>query len=87
VTAFSVLVEVRPREGIANPEGATIQRALMGLGYEGVTDVRVGKSIRFMLDAADEETARGQVDELCRRILTNPVIEDAAVHIEPTFPG
>ena len=79
---FSVLVEVRPREGIANPEGATIQRALAGLGYTGVADVRVGKAIRFTLEAPDEAAARNQVDELCRRLLTNPVIEDADVTIE-----
>ncbi len=79
---FSVLVEVRPREGIANPEGATIQRALAGLGYEGMADVRVGKAIRFALDASDEAAARSQVEELCRRFLTNPVIEDADVSLE-----
>jgi phosphoribosylformylglycinamidine synthase len=79
---FSVLVEVKPREGIANPEGATIQRALAGLGYSGVTDVRVGKAIRLTVDAPDEGTARSQVEALCQRVLTNPVIEDADVQIQ-----
>jgi phosphoribosylformylglycinamidine synthase len=78
---FSVLVEVRPRAGIANPEGATIERALTGLGYAGVADVRVGKAMRFTVEAADEPAARAQVDELCRRLLTNPVIEDADIRI------
>ena len=81
---FNALVEVRPRAGIANPEGATIERALSGLGYGGVADVRVGKAIRFTVDAADETAARDQVAELCRRLLTNPVIEDADVTLEPT---
>ena len=84
---FSVLVEVRPREGIANPEGATIERALAGLGYRGVSDVRVGKAIRFEIDAADEQTARSQVEELCRRFLTNPVIEDADVSLKAEQPA
>jgi phosphoribosylformylglycinamidine synthase PurS subunit len=79
---FAVLVEVRPREGIANPEGATIQRALAGLGYEGVEDVRVGKAMRFSVEAPDEATARSQVDELCSRLLVNPVIEDADITLE-----
>ena len=79
---FSVLVEVRPREGIANPEGQTIQRALSGLGYEGVSGVRVGKAIRFTVEAEDEGAARSQVEELCRRFLTNPVIEDADIRLE-----
>jgi phosphoribosylformylglycinamidine synthase subunit PurS len=76
---FPVLVEVRLRPGIADPQGATVQRALPALGFEGVTDVRVGKAIRFTVEAADEESARKQVDELCERILANPVIEDTAV--------
>ena len=82
MTVYSVLVEVRPREGIANPEGQTIQRALAGLGYSGVAGVRVGKAIRFSVEAPDEGTARTQVEDLCRRFLTNPVIEDAAIRIE-----
>lgn len=77
-----MLVEVKPREGIADPEGATIQRAVAGLGYEGVSGVRVGKAIRFQLDASDEGAARALVEELCRRFLTNPVIEDADVSLE-----
>jgi phosphoribosylformylglycinamidine synthase len=73
---FPVLVEVRLRPGIADPAGATIQRALPALGFDGVADVRVGKAIRFTVEAADEDAARKQVDELCERMLANPVIED-----------
>ena len=79
---YPVLVEVRPREGIADPQGATVERALAGLGYSGVHDVRVGKAIRFTVEAADEAAAHATVDELCRRFLINPVIEDAEVHLE-----
>ncbi|MFN2503155.1 MAG: phosphoribosylformylglycinamidine synthase subunit PurS [Acidimicrobiales bacterium] len=79
---YPVLVEVRPREGLADPEGATIERALAALGFSGVEGVRVGKAIRFSVDAPDEAAARDRVEELCRRFLTNPVIEDAIVQIE-----
>jgi len=80
---YAVRVEVRLREGIADPEGATIERSLPALGFDGVSEVRVGKSIRFMLDADDEESALTEVDDLCSRFLTNPVIEDATISIEP----
>jgi phosphoribosylformylglycinamidine synthase subunit PurS len=79
---FSVQVEVRLRPGIADPQGSTIERSLPTLGFDGIRDVRVGKSIRFLIDAADEAAVRGEVDDLCRRFLTNPVIEDATVSIE-----
>ncbi len=78
---FPVLVEVRLRPGIADPQGATIQRALPALGFGGVQEVRVGKAIRFNVEAADEAAARLQVDELCQRLLANPVIEDTSVTI------
>ena len=79
---FSVHVEVRLREGIADPQGSTIERALPTLGFDGVRDVRVGKSIRFSIDAADEAAARAEAEDMCRRFLTNPVIEDAVVELE-----
>jgi len=81
VSAFDVLVEVSLRPGIADPQGSTIERALPALGFEGVEGVRVGKAIRFAIDAPDEGAARKQVEEMCERFLTNPVIEDARVTI------
>ena len=76
---FSVLVEVTLRAGVADPQGATIERSLPALGFEGVRDVRVGKAIRFTIDAPDEATARSAVDDQCHRFLANPVIEDTTV--------
>ena len=55
---FSVLVEVSLRAGVADPQGATIERSLPTLGFDGVHDVRVGKSIRFTLEAPNETAAR-----------------------------
>jgi phosphoribosylformylglycinamidine synthase len=82
MASFPVLVEVTLRPGIADPQGATIERALPALGFVGVEGVRVGKAIRFTVDAPDEETARERVGDLCQKFLTNPVIEDAKVTIE-----
>lgn len=79
---FSVLVEVRLREGIADPEGTTVERSLPALGFEGIEGVRVGKAIRFMVEAPDEAAARSRVEELCQRFLTNPVIEDSVIRLE-----
>ncbi len=75
------MVEVRLRPDVADPQGATIERSLPALGFVGVDGVRVGKAIRFTVDADDEQSARARVEELCHRFLTNPVIEDAEVTI------
>ena len=84
---FDVLVEVRLRPGIADPQGATIERSLTALGFGGVREVRVGKAIRFTLDAPDEASARDQVSELCRRLLANPVMEDVEVTVATRSPA
>ena len=76
------MVEVTLRPGIADPQGTTIERALPALGFEGISGVRAGKSFRFEVDASDESSARQEVDDLCRRFLTNPVIEDSRVTLE-----
>jgi phosphoribosylformylglycinamidine synthase len=84
---FSVLVETRLRPGIADPQGATIERSLPHLGFEGISGVRVGKAIRFDLEAPDEATARAHADEVCQRFLINPVIEAADVTLQVIEPA
>jgi phosphoribosylformylglycinamidine synthase len=81
VRLYSVLVEVQLRPGIADPQGSTIERSLPALGFQGVHGVRVGKAMRFDVEAADEAAARALVDDMCARFLTNPVIEDATVSV------
>ena len=80
---FDAVVEVTLRPGIADPQGATIERSLPTLGVTEVSGVTVGKAIRFQVSAADEPSARRLVEDLCQRFLTNPVIEDAVITLEP----
>ena len=65
-----VRVLVRPKEGILDPQGIAVERALPALGFDGVENVHVGRLIE--LDVADA----GSVDEMCRKLLANPLIED-----------
>jgi len=74
---YPVIVDVTLREGIADPEGATIERALPALGFTGVTNVRAGKSFRLDVEASDEEAALEKAAALAERLLSNPVIENA----------
>ena len=83
VVRFNVLVEVTLRPGIADPQGATIERSLPMLGFDGITGVTVGKAIRFTCDGDDEAAARTEVEDMCKRFLTNPVIEDATISLSP----
>jgi len=78
---YFVIVDVTLREGIADPEGATIERALPALGFSGVSDVKAGKSFRMSIDADSEDAALEKASALAERLLSNPVIEDAVARL------
>jgi phosphoribosylformylglycinamidine synthase len=65
-----VRVLVRPKEGILDPQGVAVERALPSLGFDGVSNVHVGRLVE--LDVADAS----QVDAMCQKLLANPLIED-----------
>jgi phosphoribosylformylglycinamidine synthase len=78
---FSARVNVLLKEGIADPQGLTIERALPALGFTGVQDVRVGKLIELNVEATTPEEARTRVEDMCEKLLANPVIESYEVTI------
>jgi phosphoribosylformylglycinamidine synthase subunit PurS len=63
-------VLIRPKAGILDPQGQTVERALPALGFDGVHDVRVGRMVE--LEAPDES----RIGEMCEKLLANPLIED-----------
>jgi phosphoribosylformylglycinamidine synthase len=79
---FEATVDVTHLPGILDPQGATIERALPQLGYENVAQVSVGKCIRLVVEADTEAAASAQVQEMCERLLANPVIEAYDVAIK-----
>jgi phosphoribosylformylglycinamidine synthase PurS subunit len=76
-----VRVLVRPKEGILDPQGQAVERALPALGYEGVSNVRVGRLIELDVDDGDAEAVAASVREMCERLLANPLIE--SYQVEP----
>ena len=83
----SVVVEVTLRAGIADPEGATIERALPALGFTGVRAVRAGKLFRFDVEADSADQALSTAQALAERLLSNPVIEDAFARLDEVAPA
>lgn len=84
---FAARVEVRLRPGIADPEGATVERALPALGFDDVHGVRAGRAFRFEVEAPDAAAAEARVGELAHRLLANPVIEEAELDVVALSPG
>jgi phosphoribosylformylglycinamidine synthase subunit PurS len=76
-------VHVRLKEGVLDPQGVAIGRALAQLGFGGVGEVRQGKMIELQLDDTDRAEAEAMVRAMCERLLANPVIETYTVAIEP----
>ncbi len=72
---MKLYVRVTPREGVLDPEGRAVHRALGELGYELLSDVRIGKLIELELATDDPEQARALAREMCEKLLANPVIE------------
>lgn len=68
-----VAIDVMLKPEILDPQGRAVERALPGLGYDGVAQVRVGKHLEFDIETGDDLAAR--VERLCADFLTNPVIE------------
>ena len=79
--SYAARVNVTLKDGIADPQGQTIERALPALGYNRVSKIKVGKLIELDVDAESPEDARERVVEMCERLLANPVIESYEVEI------
>ena len=80
-TPLRVRVLIRPKEGILDPQGQAVERALPALGYEGVSNVHVGRLIELEVDGGDADAVARSVEEMCERLLANPLIE--SYEVEP----
>jgi len=79
---YLVRVFVRHKKGILDPQGKTIKDALHAMKYKGVGEVKIGKLIDIKIDAKSIEDARSMVNEMCKKLLANPVIEQYTFEIE-----
>ena len=74
-------VHISLKPGVLDPQGQAIGNALKGLGFAGVDEVRQGKLIELDLADTDPILARARVEDMCRQLLANPVIENYAIEI------
>jgi phosphoribosylformylglycinamidine synthase len=75
-------VLVTPKRNVLDPQGAAVGHALESLGFHGLKSVRVGKLIEIEASAADSPELRARLDQMCRDLLSNPVIEDFRYEIQ-----
>ena len=75
-------VTITLKKTIMDAQGQTVEKALHNLGYEAVRNLRMGKYVEMELNGAPKEELSSRVDEMCRKLLANPIIEDYRVEIE-----
>ena len=74
-------VHITLKNGVLDPQGKAVEHALQGLGYSGVNDVRQGKYIELNLPESNKAVAKKQVEDMCRALLANTVIENFSVEV------
>jgi phosphoribosylformylglycinamidine synthase PurS subunit len=78
-----VQVQIRLKKGVADPEGDNTLKALNLLGFKGLTSVHSAKLFEIDLEEDDREQAKDQIEEMCKRLLANPVIQDYKIEMQP----
>lgn len=76
MTTFKVEAEIMPKRGVNDPQGESVLSGLKLLGFENTSKVRVGKLIRFQVEAESADAAKASATEMCEKLLANPVIEE-----------
>lgn len=78
----SALVYVKLKDGVLDPQGLTIKNALENMGYQGIKEVRSGKTFEITFQSDGTAKPEELIDEICRKLLTNPVIEKYKFEIQ-----
>jgi phosphoribosylformylglycinamidine synthase len=79
---LDIKIYITLKKTVADPQGLTIKHALESLGYQNLQEVHAGKLITLKLNTKDTKQAKQQLDEMCRKLLVNPIIEDYNLKIE-----
>lgn len=74
-------IYVTLKSGVLDPQGKAIEGALKGLGFEGASNVRQGKVIELTLAEGDEAAAKARIEDMCKRLLANPVMENYSIEL------
>ena len=79
---YQAQIKITLKKTVADPQGLTVKHALESLDFAGLNEVRMGKFISIQLKAKDKEQAKAQAEDMCKKLLANPIIEDYAVEIQ-----
>ncbi len=78
---MKAVVNIQLKEGVLDPQGKAVHHALKALGFDEVSEVRVGKQIILEIDETDKEKAKKRVKDMCEELLANTVIENYSIEV------
>jgi phosphoribosylformylglycinamidine synthase len=79
---WQAIVEVTLKEGVLDPQGKAVHQGLNNLGFDSVTDVRMGKLIQLQFAAPSTQKAQELVEQMSQKLLANPIIEKFKIHLD-----
>lgn len=79
---FRAEIDIMPQDALLDPQGKAVSSALKNIGLSEINDVRIGRHIRLLIDSADKESAKVKVEEACKKMLANQIMETYHFTIE-----
>jgi len=79
---FKAHIDIMPLEALLDPQGKAVSNSMKNLGLNEITNVRIGKHITLLVEAKDEKSAKAKVDEACKKLLVNQVMEHYSFHLD-----
>lgn len=80
---YQAQIYVTLRPSVLDPAGTAVQSGLAHMGYDNVSQIRIGKYVELTIAADNETAAREQLDTICDQLLANPVIENYRIDLQP----
>lgn len=80
---YEAQVKITLKKTVADPQGLTVKHALESLNFKDISGVRMGKFITLQLNSKDQAKAKAEAEEMCQKLLANPIIEDFSIEVNP----
>lgn len=84
MTTYIGRVRVMPRQGLLDPQGHAVEHALGELGFDGVRQVRVGRTLEISMEGSNQQEVRDRLRKMCEQLVANPVTEDFTIDVVET---
>jgi len=79
---FKAEIDIMPQDALLDPQGKAVSNSMPGIGLPEISGVRIGRHVRLFVEAANADEAKSKVDDACKKLLANLIMETYSFHIE-----